>query len=74
MLSVGMDWSHTSGMSECNAEEKDSRKPNERLHAIVWRRRGWERGKGKGNGTDWINLRAAFVVNSRDSLWGTLIM
>lgn len=66
-----------SGMSEFNAEEKDSRKPNERLHAVVWRWGGdgrGERGKGEGNGTDWINHRAAFVVNSRNSLWGTLIM
>jgi len=52
MLSVNVGWSYMSGMSEFNAEEKDSRKPNERLHAVVWRRRGWERGKGEGNGTD----------------------
>lgn len=49
VLSMGVDGSYVSSMSEFDAEEKDSGKPNERLHAVVWRRRGMEGGEGRRN-------------------------
>lgn len=48
MLSVSVDGSDVSSVDELNAEEKDSRKPNEGLHGVVEA----ERNGGKGS---WIN-------------------
>ena len=45
-----MNGRYMSGMSKFDAEEKDSRKPNERLHAVVWRR-----GEGRGEGGERID-------------------
>ena len=42
---MNMDGSDVSGTGEFDAEEKDSRKPNERLHDVVGRR-----GVGGGRG------------------------
>lgn len=44
MVSVTVDGGDVSGMSEFDAEKKDGRKPNERLHAGV----GTERNGGRG--------------------------
>jgi hypothetical protein len=66
-----MDGSYVSSVSEFNTEKKDSRKPDERLHAVVWMRRGTGGGKGgekELTKTDRINHSAAFVPNSRTYL------
>ena len=35
MLSVAFDWGDVSGVCEFDAEEKESREPNEGLHGVV---------------------------------------
>lgn len=51
MLSVAADVRDVSGMCEFDTEEKDSRKPNERLHAVVDGKE-WGGGDGRTGSTE----------------------
>ena len=50
MVPVTLDWGDVSGVGEFDAEEKESRKPNEGLHGVVEARRsGGRRRLGSTN-------------------------